>query len=456
MKKQRLIRLEHILFLPLLIVFAVFGCKKEEKSNSNVPGDQNEFIITVNQDKLKGWFVINSADGTQVIDYKSFDGISAINFGDELPLPITVSAIFKYESIYMGDTMVDYEVITFHKIIPTSWLFSNDTYPQFVDTNINITVTYPPGDYNSYKISYCAGSSSGSGTHFNSPPQDTINYQVHLYNAPENDKLSLFAAVFGDNVGLSGFSLNQDFNNLLANGYNLPLNYNLEKATIWVNTNVRELRIYGTFNDNNEQIEFWYSSTPTGLTANSFDVFYCNDNVFDGFRITTSSYNDEMNFEFEKYYSFQDGIPENLSIPEIEVSGNPSANGIVRNVDVTGSPDFIASICEYSYNGNSKASNLYWINATHPEVDQIKPTLFPQEIIDEMELQMGNLNANLLVAGEFDQIYSLSEYVDYIMGGKSVEKDLNSSYFYYRPFNQNKSSGQRAIEKFKRYHSNFQ
>ncbi|MEZ5145534.1 MAG: hypothetical protein R2759_00210 [Bacteroidales bacterium] len=63
MKKQRLIRLEHILFLPLLIVFAVFGCKKEEKSNSNVPGDQNEFIeIFINQDKLKGWFVINSAD----------------------------------------------------------------------------------------------------------------------------------------------------------------------------------------------------------------------------------------------------------------------------------------------------------------------------------------------------------------------------------------------------------
>lgn len=374
-----MIRVSNLIFSLFLFVCSlfIFSCDKDEDNNDEA--EQYEFSVQFvdGYGRDYGWVVLHNSDGTAVSEYKKYVGDALVDFGEVNSSNVTITCV-------MIDTFQTPFLTTGYSIDITSdytspagkWIFTGDNQSKGSLGTADVTMHYPNNNYSGYIISHTSGTQSSS-----SVPQGEVYVTDYVYRLEENNKCSMFGAVYAEKGGLYGWLLDQEFQLNQTNEYDFELNQTLTNKTINANKPIGAARLQACWNQRNSRL--YVNLTSNWYTSNDVEVCYPHDmpNSEWYLRLIASDPNGCGYAHYDKYYNKSSGLPDMVNIPDhtVTASYNESTNEI-NNIEISGTPDQICGYWTYS-----DMDDYYnWRIHSPTNKTTLKQPVLPDEVIQEI------------------------------------------------------------------------
>jgi hypothetical protein len=401
------INLFSCLLLMATIVLFFSSCKKD-KDNSGT----NHFSVSF-QDGYSydyAWVVLHNLEGTEVVDYKKFEGDGIADFGEINGGKVTVTTV-RIDTFSSGNGYDRrYIYIASDYDCPCgNWVFKGGDYSDGPLGSADITMTYPASNYNEYHWA-----TTDSWDYSDEVPYDQIQVQDNVYRLDNGDKYSVYGAVVQDNGGYCNWLLDQSFQLNQTNYYNLELTKALDKVNFVSSKPLDYFYIDGCWNQRISHLDMfcknYWDTAPYGETNHNAYLpssIPFSDLIFSGYY-----YDGYFGYSYTKFFNAPIGLPDIMELPDKTITATYiESSDEITNIQIDGTVDQLFG--HWYYNDYSDTTYIYfdWYVYANWDRQFIKRPVFPQEIIDDIGYGVNMMKANMIGLTDYNSTSSQSDII---------------------------------------------
>lgn len=357
-------------------MFGLFicSCEKDEDNNDDETYEFSvQFVDGYGRDY--GWVVLHNGEGTAVSEYKKYVGDALVDFGEINSSKVTITCVMvdTSQTPFMT-TAYDIDIASDYISPAGKWIFTGNNRSDESLGNADITMHFPNGNYSGFLLSQTEGTLSSSEV-----PGEPISLIRTVHRLEENNKYSMFGAVYAGKGGLCGWLLNQNFQLNQTNFYEFDLTQNLFNKTINANRPIAAARIYGCWNQRKSRLYVNLENNPN--MTNDVAVSYPDTLPNTEWYLSLIASDPDGVSYYDKYYDKSSGLPDMVNIPEHSVTASYNeTNKEIYNIQIAGTPDHL---CGY-WTHIDMDNYIRWRIYSSITRTSLKQFVLPDEVIQEI------------------------------------------------------------------------